>query len=46
MRAHVRSEIHSYLDQPRLAPAGSAEISIESLKERIAIAKRQLDDQE
>jgi predicted amidohydrolase len=44
MRAHVRSEVHSYLDRPHLAPAGPADITIESLKERIAIAKRQLDD--
>ncbi len=44
LRAHVRSEIHSYLDQQHLAPAGSAEIGIDSLKERIAIAKRRLDD--
>jgi predicted amidohydrolase len=45
LRAHVRSEIHSYLERQYLAPAGSASISIDKLKDRIAIAKRRLDEQ-
>ena len=44
LRAHVRSEIHSYLDRQYLAPAGSATISIDKLKDRIAMAKRRLDE--
>jgi predicted amidohydrolase len=45
LRAHLRSEIHSYLERQYLAPAGSASISIDKLKDRIAIAKRRLDEQ-
>jgi len=44
LRAHVRSEIHSYLERQYLAPAGSANISIDNLKDRIATAKRRLDE--
>ena len=44
LRAHVRSEIHSYLEHQYLAPAGSAHISIDNLKDRIATAKRRLDE--
>ncbi len=44
LRAHVRSEIHSYLDRQYLPPAGAATISIDRLKDRIAIAKRRLDE--
>ena len=41
LRSHLRSEIHSYLNQQHLEPAGS-ELSIENNNERIRKAKRQL----
>ena len=44
LRAHVRSEVHSYLDRQYLAPAGPDPISIDQLKDRIAAAKRRLDE--
>jgi predicted amidohydrolase len=42
-RAHYRSSIHSYAGRERLQPAGEAEITIDSLKARIAAAKQGLD---
>ncbi|HKK03727.1 MAG TPA: nitrilase-related carbon-nitrogen hydrolase [Gammaproteobacteria bacterium] len=42
MRAHHRSRIHSYAQQDYLAPAGDEPITIESLRGRIAAAKRRL----
>ena len=42
MRAHLRSEIHSYLDNRRLAPADAA-LSNDGHKERIRDAKKTLD---
>ena len=44
LRAHTRSEMHSYLNRQYLAPAGSETISVDNLKDRIATAKRRLDD--
>lgn len=44
MRAHLRSEIHDYLEPQRLAPAGSDEISVDTLKGRIAAAKKRIDE--
>jgi len=42
MRAHHRSRIHSYAQQDYLAPAGDEPITIDSLRGRIAAAKRKL----
>ena len=42
MRSHLRTEVHDYLDRPRLSRAGGAKIDIESLRERIALAKKTL----
>ncbi|MDH3589212.1 MAG: nitrilase [Gammaproteobacteria bacterium] len=42
MRAHLRSEIHQYLDQPHLQPAADTPIDTESLQERISRAKQTL----
>jgi predicted amidohydrolase len=43
MRAHLRSEAHPYLRQGYLAPAGIGAIDAESLRARIAAAKKELD---
>ena len=43
MRGHLRSEIHTYLDRGRLAPAGAARIDDEGLRARIRAAKDGLD---
>jgi formamidase len=42
MRAHLRSEVHGYLSQPHLAPAGNAasQFNREAIEKRIAEAKR------
>ena len=42
MRSHLRTEVHDYMRQPRLTPAGAEKIDIESLRERIASAKETL----
>lgn len=39
LRAHLRSELYTYLDRQRLAPGGSGPPSIEGLRQRIAEAK-------
>ncbi len=43
MRAHLRSEVHTYMKQGQLAPGGDKPIDDESLKRRISAAKRGLD---
>lgn len=45
MRSHLRSEIHTYLDQRHLAPAGPGKIDGESLQDRIVLAKKTLGGQ-
>lgn len=42
MRSHLRSEVHTYANRPRLAPAGHGPISQPSLNERIREAKRRI----
>lgn len=42
MRAHLRSGLYTYLQQPGLAPAGPGEIDGDSLERRIGSAKRAL----
>ena len=42
MRAHMRSELHTYLDQPWLTPAATPPIEIPTLETRIEDAKRRL----
>jgi predicted amidohydrolase len=44
MRAHLRSEVHGYLARPRLPRAAPGPITSEGLRERIAAAKRGLDE--
>lgn len=46
MRAHLRSELYTYLREPRLARAGDGVIDIESLERRIAAAKRSEQNEE
>lgn len=46
MRGHLRSELYSYMDTPRLPRGGDGEITIENLRERIAAAKRTLEADE
>jgi len=41
-RAHFRADIHDYARHPRLTPAGSDPITIETLNQRIAAAKKRL----
>lgn len=41
MRTHLRTELYTYLDSPRLPPAGSGVIDIASLERRIATARRE-----
>ena len=43
-RAHLRSEVHSYLARPHLAPAQPGSITGESLRARIAAAKTDRDE--
>jgi predicted amidohydrolase len=43
MRAHLRSEVHPYLRERYLAPAGSGAIDAESLRARISSAKKRVD---
>jgi hypothetical protein len=43
MRAHLRSELYTYLDRPRLAPGGAQAPTLDSLDARIARAKSGLD---
>ena len=44
MRAHLRAEIHPYLDARRLAPAGSAAtLDMDNNRERIRDAKKRVD---
>ena len=42
MRSHLRTGVHTYMDQPGLAPAGGEGITTESLNKRIAAAKKRL----
>ena len=42
MRSHLRTEIHTYMNHPRLRPASGQEISVESLNKRIGDAKKRL----
>jgi hypothetical protein len=44
MRAHLRTEIHSYMEQSHLAPATAKEhpLNNESIRERIQSAKEKL----
>jgi formamidase len=42
MRSHLRSEVHGYLAQPWLAPAGAAPIDKASVEQRIRDAKQKL----
>jgi predicted amidohydrolase len=44
MRAHLRSEIHDYMTPRRLAPANPDDISIDTLKARIAESKQRIDE--
>jgi formamidase len=43
MRAHLRSEVHTYLGQTHLAPGGSAALDKAGIETRIRDAKRRLD---
>src|SRR5712671_4706489 len=43
MRAHLRSEVHRYLERSWLAPGGSRELGQESIERRIGDAKKKLD---
>jgi predicted amidohydrolase len=43
MRAHLRGEVHRYLERGWLAPGGPGELSQESIERRIADAKQKLD---
>jgi predicted amidohydrolase len=43
MRAHLRSELYTYLDRPRLAPGGAQAPTLDSLDARIGRAKSELD---
>jgi predicted amidohydrolase len=42
-RAHLRSEVHSYLERGWLAPGGPRELAQESIERRIEDAKKKLD---
>ena len=42
MRSHLRTEAHTYLNQPILSAATGDPISIESIDHRIAAAKNRL----
>ena len=42
MRAHLRSEVHTYLRDARLEPGGREPLSKSSIEERIRNAKRKL----
>ncbi len=44
MRGHLRTEIHTYMNQPRLAPSDGAPIDFEQLHRRIADGKATLPD--
>jgi len=44
MRAHLRSGLHSYLNDPFLEPANEKPISMERLNKRIKDAKKRLKD--
>jgi formamidase len=46
MRAHLRSELYSYLDRPHLAPAQPHDhpLTLEGIRERIRDAKRREGD--
>lgn len=44
LRAHVRSELHTYLQRQYLPPGDPATTSIDTLSERIAAAKTRLND--
>jgi formamidase len=46
MRAHMRTGIHTYMDRDMMDPAGGGEITVESLKARIDVAKQKLLDEE
>jgi hypothetical protein len=42
MRAHLRSEVHTYLRDPRLAPGGRRILAKTGIERRIRDAKRKL----
>ena len=42
MRSHLRSEVYSYMDKARLPRGGDGPITIEGLRDRIAVAKKSL----
>ncbi|MCP3902621.1 MAG: nitrilase [Planctomycetes bacterium] len=42
MRSHLRSEMHPYLRQPWLEPAGGHPITVDDLRKRIAAAQRRV----
>lgn len=44
LRAHLRSNVHNYLNRDYLPAAGNEPISIESLKNRISKARQRLHD--
>jgi len=43
MRAHLRSEVHGYMERSWLPPGGAGAISRDALQDRIARAKRKLE---
>jgi hypothetical protein len=43
MRAHLRSELYTYLDRPHLEAGGAEPPTLDSLDARIASAKGRLD---
>jgi hypothetical protein len=43
MRAHLRPEIHPYMRNSYLPPAGAGRIDDESLRQRIRTAKERVD---
>jgi predicted amidohydrolase len=42
MRAHLRTEVHDYLNTPRLQRGGGGDIQIDALKQRIQNSKKRL----
>lgn len=46
MRSHLRTNAHTYYRRSYLAPAGRETITINSLKERIRVSKRDLHSSE
>jgi formamidase len=44
MRSHLRTEIHTYMETPRLPRGGDGPVTVEGLKERITAAKKSFPD--